>query len=507
MLLSLLNPVASDAGGLSRALWPKPRTFTTGSGDSTVFDTVNFMTMGTSRVLHDATERYTAIILAGKLDARAPVAYTVCVTAKDYDAPLSPGDTDESYEISAGVSVANVTAQTVWGALRGIETFSQLVVADTKRFALPPTPIHITDHPRFGWRGLMIDTGRNYLTPTSIKMALDGMAYTKLNVLHWHMTDDESFPVESTSLPSLAGSGAYSPAHTYSHDDIKEVVACARRTPNSRSPGERACGHCMRGPLQVRARARHRSAPRIRHARTHAVVGARQSRAADALRRDPLGVSLHRADGPDRQQHARPARIEPALSWPRAPRPLIRRLTLPLQVRARREAACRVRPSIRRRVPLLAPRRRRGAVRLLERERRWLHRRVDEGARHRRGRLRRAAELLRAARGAVGAHDLRRPEADGAVRRARAEPAISWATREPNCSPGQPAPELLTRRSILRMLQVGGQLGGSHVGAAEGRGGADLEGAQGERAGARCDGQGGVTPASAEPSTGSRPFG
>ena len=54
------------------------------------------------------------------------------------------------------------------------------------------------------------------------------MAYCKLNTLHWHMVDDQSFPVESTALPNLAGLGAYSPAHTYSHADLREVVAYAR---------------------------------------------------------------------------------------------------------------------------------------------------------------------------------------------------------------------------------------------------------------------------------------
>lgn len=74
----------------------------------------------------------------------------------------------------------------------------------------------------------MIDTSRSYLTVTAIKQALDAMAYCKLNVLHWHMVDDQSFPVESIALPKLAGLGAYSSKHVYSHTDLREVVAYAR---------------------------------------------------------------------------------------------------------------------------------------------------------------------------------------------------------------------------------------------------------------------------------------
>ena len=73
----------------------------------------------------------------------------------------------------------------------------------------------------------MIDTGRNYLTTTTIKMALDAMAYTKLNLLHWHIVDDQSFALESEALPKLAGDGAFSPKHTYSIKDVVSIVQYA----------------------------------------------------------------------------------------------------------------------------------------------------------------------------------------------------------------------------------------------------------------------------------------
>ena len=101
----------------------------------------------------------------------------------------------------------------------------------------------------------MIDTGRNFLTVTTLKMALDAMSYTKLNVsrpartlswlncvaelraravclpaqlLHWHLVDDQSFAIDSKALPKLAGDGAFSPRHTYSLADLQAVVSYGR---------------------------------------------------------------------------------------------------------------------------------------------------------------------------------------------------------------------------------------------------------------------------------------
>ena len=84
----------------------------------------------------------------------------------------------------------------------------------------------------------MIDTGRNYLTTTSIRMILDAMSYCKLNVLHWHMTDDQSFPVVSTAQPNLAGKGASSARHTYSKTDISMLVAYGRDRGIAILPGQ-----------------------------------------------------------------------------------------------------------------------------------------------------------------------------------------------------------------------------------------------------------------------------
>jgi N-acetyl-beta-hexosaminidase len=93
----------------------------------------------------------------------------------------------------------------VWGALRGIETFSQLIwKSETEDNYFYVNFTDISDAPRFPHRGFMIDTARHYVDPPVIKTVLDGMSYNKLNVLHWHIVDDQSFPFVSTTFPELS---------------------------------------------------------------------------------------------------------------------------------------------------------------------------------------------------------------------------------------------------------------------------------------------------------------
>ena len=86
----------------------------------------------------------------------------------------------------------------------------------------------VWDSPRFRHRGLLIDTARHYLPTSIIKTHLDAMEASKMNVLHWHLTDDESFPLATSQTPELARCGAFSTAATYTSDDVDEVVEYAR---------------------------------------------------------------------------------------------------------------------------------------------------------------------------------------------------------------------------------------------------------------------------------------
>lgn len=84
------------------------------------------------------------------------------------------------------------------------------------------------DEPRYSFRGLLLDTSRHYFNVFTIKQILDGMAYNKLNVFHWHIVDDHSFPYESITYPELSEAGAYNKFMTYSQYDVRTIIEYAR---------------------------------------------------------------------------------------------------------------------------------------------------------------------------------------------------------------------------------------------------------------------------------------
>ena len=135
---------------------------------------------------------------------------------------------DESYEIKLGSPTANLTARSVWGAIRGLETFSQLLGMNGD-FVIRgnASRMRIVDRPRFAWRGLMLDPARHFLSVAEIKRQIDAMAQNKLNTLHLHLTDGESFTVSTEtwgSFSNLSTFGAYHPSLAYTPADITEIV-------------------------------------------------------------------------------------------------------------------------------------------------------------------------------------------------------------------------------------------------------------------------------------------
>jgi hexosaminidase len=131
---------------------------------------------------------------------------------------------DESYELVINQSGAKLTAATPLGVLHGLQTFLQLLETTTDGFAVPV--VTIKDQPRFAWRGLLIDVGRHFIPLDVLKRNLDGMAAVKMNVLHWHLHDNEGFRVESKRFPKLQEAG--SDGLYYSQGEIREFVAYAR---------------------------------------------------------------------------------------------------------------------------------------------------------------------------------------------------------------------------------------------------------------------------------------
>jgi hexosaminidase len=130
---------------------------------------------------------------------------------------------DESYELTVTDSGAKLTAPTTLGVMRGLQTFLQLVQITPTGFAA--AAVTIKDQPRFPWRGTLIDVSRHFIPVDVLKRNIDGMAAVKMNVLHWHLSDDQGFRVESKVFPRLTGAG--SDGMFYTQEEIREFIAYA----------------------------------------------------------------------------------------------------------------------------------------------------------------------------------------------------------------------------------------------------------------------------------------
>jgi hexosaminidase len=130
---------------------------------------------------------------------------------------------DESYTLRVTSSGAVLVAPGPYGALRGLETFIQLIEQGPTGFVVRGAAIE--DKPRFPWRGLLIDACRHWIPPDVIKRNLDAMAAVKLNVLHWHLSEDQGFRVESKVYPLLHEKG--SDGLYYTQDQVRDVVRYA----------------------------------------------------------------------------------------------------------------------------------------------------------------------------------------------------------------------------------------------------------------------------------------
>jgi len=131
---------------------------------------------------------------------------------------------DESYVLEVTSTGARLTAPTPLGAMHGLQTFLQLVSVSPEGFAAPAVTIH--DSPRFPWRGLMIDSARHFMPMAVIQRNLDGLEAVKMNVFHWHLSENQGFRVESKKFPKLHEMG--SDGLFYTQQEVRDVIAYAR---------------------------------------------------------------------------------------------------------------------------------------------------------------------------------------------------------------------------------------------------------------------------------------
>jgi len=207
------------------SLMPIPARLSLDQGKLTIDGSFGVRITGhTDRRLQDAVARFiarlsrqTGIPMAG---GARPILTIDCRAG-------SPGipslGEDESYRLEIAPSGARLSAATVTGALRGLETFSQLIAPDADSFSVPA--LHIEDHPRFPWRGLSLDVSRHWMPLPVIQRNIDAMAAVKMNVFHWHLSDDQGFRVESKVFPKLQQLG--SDGKFYTQAEVRQIIAYA----------------------------------------------------------------------------------------------------------------------------------------------------------------------------------------------------------------------------------------------------------------------------------------
>ncbi|KAL9655055.1 hypothetical protein ABK040_008838 [Willaertia magna] len=246
-------------------VWPYPETVNTGNQIGIISNYKNFRfnfnagnSVGDNELLTEAIQRYTSLIffdqtinssnVCPKFRDTSRVVY--CFNGLQINVnqpsaspkPYPSFGVDETYSLIADPSnnVITLTANTVWGALKGIETFSQLVIpqVDMNDFSFDGQiiytiteyiPLQIKDRPRFGWRGFLVDTARHYYSVKAILQIIDALSYVKFNVLHWHLVDAQSFPLVVPQYPNLSGKGSYRKQAIYTPQDIQTVVEYARK--------------------------------------------------------------------------------------------------------------------------------------------------------------------------------------------------------------------------------------------------------------------------------------
>jgi hexosaminidase len=226
----LMFPTMTAAQQPAPALLPVPAKVQTGSGSLRVEATFSVALTGhTEPRLERSVERFlhqlalqTALPLSTKA-ANNTKATLVVHTDHDSKEIQELGE-DESYVLEVSASGAKLTAPTPLGTMHGLQTFLQLVAVSPEGFASPA--VTIQDQPRFLWRGMMIDSARHFTPLDVLKRNLDGMEAVKMNVFHWHLSENQGFRMETKKFPKLHEMG--SDGLFYTQDEVRDLIAYAR---------------------------------------------------------------------------------------------------------------------------------------------------------------------------------------------------------------------------------------------------------------------------------------
>jgi hexosaminidase len=217
-------------GASSSPFWPQPQEFSLGTNTLTIDQNFHFNLNQQSDFLSKAIKRYEKLISSSTLHGSITSCVVDVLSLNEDEIPTLQLDVDESYFLSINLdgTICSIQSQTVWGALHAFETFTQLLSRDQSSGNVMTTsaPITVTDSSRFSHRGILIDTSRHYLPLVDLMSFIDTLPMNKFNVLHWHMVDAQSFPVDTPSAPKII-LGAYTPSHVYTMQDVEMLTEYA----------------------------------------------------------------------------------------------------------------------------------------------------------------------------------------------------------------------------------------------------------------------------------------
>lgn len=190
--------------------------------------------LDTAKTLAAAIERSTGIKANIRPESKpSPGNHSIVLHLDGSDASLG----DEGYKLEVTTSSASITAAKSAGLFYGMQTLRQMLplgpVAGQTKYQL--ACVSVKDAPRFAWRGYMLDSARHFITKNTILRLLDALAMAKINVFHWHLTDDEAWRLPILKYPRLVDPGAVKIGGStqamghYSASDLREIVERARQ--------------------------------------------------------------------------------------------------------------------------------------------------------------------------------------------------------------------------------------------------------------------------------------
>lgn len=248
--LSACSQTAENTSTPDFALIPQPVSLKQADGGFTILSGLNIIAPKNDEVKRLANQLAERIKTVTGLDVTVNEGFNA--TSNSIFISLEKGIPHEGYKLAVSNDQAHLTASTPAGIFYGIQTLYQLLpkeimsaTAVSREWVIPT--VTIEDHPRFEWRGLMLDVTRHFFTVDEVKDFIDNMARYKFNMLHLHLSDDQGWRLQIKSLPKLTEVGAWRVEKTgtfgtftppspdepknyggfYTHEDIKELVRYA----------------------------------------------------------------------------------------------------------------------------------------------------------------------------------------------------------------------------------------------------------------------------------------